>query len=113
MTLPLVIDIRGAAPPQELRTFIHGCAEHLGRAHPEATHCAVALDLLPGQSHNGQHYSVRVDVSTPTGAVAVARDPAHDGSLESVRLLVGEAFEAATRELDGDIREQRARRATP
>jgi hypothetical protein len=102
MTLPAEINVRGAAAPLELRTLINCCAEQLRRAHPDATHCVVALDLLPRQPHHGQHYSVRIDVSTPKGAVAVARDPARDGSAESVGLLLREAFDAVTRELNHD-----------
>jgi len=99
MALPTKISVHGGAAPAELEAFVRDCAEALGHQYPEATHCAVALDLARGQPHSGQRYSVRIDVSTPSGAIAVARDPATDRSDQGFQSLIRDAFAAVDREL--------------
>jgi hypothetical protein len=97
MTFPLEIHVRGTTLSPDSESFIRRCADLLLDAHPHASHCQVEIDASNPDPPDGPHYAVRIDVATPSGAIAVALAPASERP--GFRTLIRNTFEAAEREL--------------
>jgi hypothetical protein len=67
----------------------------------------IVCHVIVGHEHrhdqNGRRYSVDLIISTPRGSIAVSRDPA--ASPRGLDEMLGQAFEAAARELHADADE--------
>ena len=59
--------------------------------------------VLPHRHHHkGNHFAVRIEVSTPTGDVAVTRDPPLDDSHKDMGSVIRDAFDVAVRHLEAN-----------
>jgi ribosomal subunit interface protein len=107
MQVPLQITFRGMSPSDALAQVVRDRAARLERFHERITRCHVVVDVPHQHQRKGRHYSVRLDITTPTGEVAVSREPPLDASHEDIHAVVRDAFDAAARQLEDDLRRAR------
>ena len=102
MPLPLQITVRNLAHSAAFDALIRERAERLQQFHPHIMSCRVVVELAGRHQHKGKQFIVRIDLKVPGGEIAV--DHQHD---EDWRVAVRDAFDAARRKLEDQLREQR------
>lgn len=102
MQSPLRITYRGLPTSEALEAKIREKAAKLEGFHPSITSCHVTVEEEGRHHHQGKLFKVRIDLHVPGHDWAVNRD--HD---EDVFVAVRDAFDAARRVLEDDVREQR------
>jgi cold shock CspA family protein len=107
MQIPLQITFRGMAPSAAIESVIRQRAAKLERFGHRITRCHVTVDIPHRHHHKGNHYAVRIEVSTPTGDVVVTRDPTLDESHKNFHAVIRDAFDSAVRHLEEDMQRQR------
>ncbi|HVU01299.1 MAG TPA: HPF/RaiA family ribosome-associated protein, partial [Polyangiaceae bacterium] len=105
--LPLQITLRGLDPSETVESTIRQRAAKLERFHERITRCHVTVDVPHRHHHKGRLFAVRIDLTTPTGEIVVTRNPADDHSHEEFNVVVRDAFNAAARQLEDQIRYRR------
>jgi len=108
MQSPLQITFRDIEPSDFIQSTIRERAARLERFNGQITRCHVVVGMPHRHHRKGQHFSVRIDITTPGGTLTVARDPHEDTAREDFNVVIRDAFDAATRRLEDDTR----RRAT-
>jgi len=107
MKLPLQITFRGMAPSAAIEDAVHERAARLERFHPRITRCHVTIDLPHRRHAQGNLFAVRIDITTPAREIAVTRDPSGDHTHEDFEVVLRDAFNAATRQLEDHVRRRR------
>jgi len=107
MQVPLQITFRGMGPSDALAQVVRDRAERLERFHDRISRCHVVVDVPHQHQRKGRHYAVRIDITTPTGEVAVSREQPQDSSHEDIHAVIRDAFDAAARQLEDDVRRRR------
>lgn len=64
--------------------------------------CRIALEAVQQRQHQGKLYSVRIDVTVPGGEIVIKREKNED-----LYVAIRDAFDAATRKLDGHTERKR------
>src|SRR6188508_1128669 len=98
--VPLQITYQGLAPSQNLDAAIRRGAERLEPFAGRIAHCNVLVDVAPYHDASAPHCLVRVDIATPSGAIAVANDHPRRALGTEFEAAVTEAFESTVRELE-------------
>jgi len=70
--------------------------------------CHATIGVPHRHHRNGRHYSVHLDIVMPSGGVFVTRDPDLRGAGEELGVLVRDAFDAATRQVQEATRRRRS-----
>jgi ribosome-associated translation inhibitor RaiA len=112
MAIPLQITFRGMEHSAAIESVITQRAARLERFSERIKHCHVLVDIPHRSHHKGNHYTVRIDIRTLAGEIAVTRDPLLDGSHEDLRAVLRDAFDIAARRLDDDQRQRSEHRPT-
>ncbi|HYL25321.1 MAG TPA: HPF/RaiA family ribosome-associated protein [Burkholderiales bacterium] len=99
MQLPLQITFRNLAHSDTLEQLIRERAGKLQHFHPHLVSCRVAVELAGRHQQQGKQFVVRVDLKVPGAEIAVDRQ--HD---EDPRVAVRDAFDAARRKLEDELR---------
>ncbi len=107
MQIPLQITFRGMDPSEAIEALVRERSLRLERFHDRITRCHVVVDLPHRHHRKGRLYAVRIDITTPTGEIAVSRDPPLDHSHEDINVVVRDAFNAAARQLEDEVRQRR------
>ncbi|MGH8679336.1 MAG: ribosome hibernation-promoting factor, HPF/YfiA family [Burkholderiales bacterium] len=94
MEHPLQISFHGIDHSAALEVHIRGKAAKLTSFHPNITSCRVVVENPHEHKHQGQHFTVRIDVHVPGGSVVVNRE-----SHEDVYVALRDAFDATKRQL--------------
>ena len=102
MQLPLQITLRNLAHSDALEHLIRDRAAKLESFHPHIVSCRVVIELAGRHQHQGKKFVVRLVVKVPGAEIAV--DHQHD---EDPQVAVREAFDAARRKLEDQLRVQR------
>jgi len=103
--VPLQITYQGLAPSRTLDAAIRRGAARLEPFAGRIAHCNVVVDAAPYHDSSSQHCLVRVDIATPSGAIAVANDRPRRALGAEFEAAVIEAFESTVRELkEGETR---------
>jgi ribosome-associated translation inhibitor RaiA len=105
--LPLQITFRGMAPSDAIESVIRERAAKLERFHGRIMRCHVTVDVPHRHHHKGRLYAVRIDLTTPTGEIAVTRNPSDDSAHEDLHAVVRDAFDAVVRQLQDQVRYRR------
>jgi cold shock CspA family protein/ribosome-associated translation inhibitor RaiA len=107
MQIPLQITFHGMGPSAAIETAVRDRVAHLERFHPRITRCHVTVDEPHRHQRKGRMRAVRIDITTPTGEIAVSRGPHHDASHEDFNAVLRDAFAAAARQLEDEVRRRR------
>lgn len=107
MQLPLQITMHGFRHSAALESAIRKKAAKLEKFHPRIMSCRVVVELPARHRHQGKQFVVRLDIKTPGGEIAVNRDRDED-----VQVALRDAFDAARRKLEDQIRRQRGEAKT-
>ena len=107
MEVPLQITFRGMDPSAAIESAIRERAARLERFHDRMTRCHVTVDVPHRRHAQGRLFALRIDITTPATEIVVTRDPAEDHSHEDFRAVLRDAFNAAARQLEDDVRRRR------
>jgi ribosomal subunit interface protein len=103
MQKPLQIVVHGMEHSDALDAHIREKAKKLEEFYPRMIGCRVTVDQPHRHHHQGGHFEVKIDVHVPgKGEVVVNRQHAED-----VYVALRDAFDAAKRKLEEQIRLQR------
>lgn len=102
MQVPLRITMHGARHSDALEAEIRERAARLGQFYPRMISCRVTADEFGKRHRQGRQFTLRIDVRVPDKEIVVTRD-CH----EDVYVALRDAFDAAKRQLEEVIREQR------
>ena len=108
MQVPLQITFRGMSPSPAIESLIRQRSARLERFNERIIHCHVVVDLPHRHSRKGNPYAVHIDITTPTGPIVISRDPRADRARQELDIAVRDAFDAATRRLEDEVRRHRA-----
>jgi cold shock CspA family protein len=100
--IPLQITFKGINQSQAVEAAIRQRATRLERFSHQITRCHVIVDMPHQHRHRGNHYAIRIDITTPSGEVFVTRDPSLDDSHKDFQSVLRDAFDAAARHLESD-----------
>ena len=107
MPFPLEIRFRNMDPSPAVEARIREKAAKLERFHDRIIGCTVVVEAPHRSQHKGKLYSVRVDIGVPGKDVVVDRAKPVDHAHEDVYVAVRDAFSAATRRLEDQVRKRR------
>jgi ribosome-associated translation inhibitor RaiA len=102
MDLPLQITLRGIAHSDALVRLIRERGQKLQRFYPHLVSARVVVELAGRHQHQGKQFSVRLDLKVPGAEIAIDRQ--HH---EQPQVAVRDAFDAARRKLEDELRLQR------
>lgn len=105
--LPSQITLHGIAPSPAIEQALRRKMAWLRRYFPRILACRVTVEAPHRHQRKGQLYNVRIDLTVPGGALAVARSPSLHQAHEDLLVAVRDAFDAARRELMDYARRQR------
>jgi len=108
--LPLQITFHRINPSQAVESAIRERAAGLERFRHQITRFHVIVDMPHQHRHRGNHYAIRIGITTPAGEVFVTRDPSLDDSHKDFQSVLRDAFDAAAQHLESDA--QRSQTAT-
>ena len=107
MQIPLDVKFRNMDPSPAVEARIREKAEKLERFHDRIIGCTIVVKAPHHSQHKGKLYSVRVDISVPGKDVVVDRAKPENHAHEDVYLAIRDAFNAATRRLEDQVRKRR------
>jgi ribosomal subunit interface protein len=102
LQVPLQITIRDVPRSEALEADIRDRVAKLEEFHPRIVSCRVTVEEVGRHHHQGKQFRVRIDVRVPGEEVVVNRDHSED-----VYVALRDAFDAAKRQLEETVREQR------
>jgi cold shock CspA family protein/ribosome-associated translation inhibitor RaiA len=100
--IPLQITFRGIDHSQAVEAAIRKRSARLQRFSHQITRCHVIVDMPHQHRHRGNHYALRIHITTSGGEVLVTRDPSLDDSHRDFQSVLRDAFDAAARHLEND-----------
>jgi ribosome-associated translation inhibitor RaiA len=105
MQTPLQIAFEHLDHSDALETAVRSEVQRLERFYNRITSARVVI-ARPQHRHNkGDTYSVRIHLGLPAGRhVDVTRDPASTGRHEDAHVTIRDAFDAAGRQLQDEVR---------
>jgi cold shock CspA family protein/ribosome-associated translation inhibitor RaiA len=108
MQEPLIIHFRQMDPSPAVEARIREKVAALERFHPRVTHCRVTVEKEQRRHHQGDLFRVAIELTVPgRKAIVVGRTGPRDHAHEDVYVALRDAFAAATRRLEDDVRERR------
>lgn len=102
MQIPLQVTFQGIPRSDALEAAIRERAAKLEAFHPRLMSCRVVVEEKRRHQHQGRLFTVRIDLHVPGHAFAVNRDDDED-----VFVALRDAFDAAKRMLEDEIRRER------
>lgn len=106
MQMPLEINYRHINESPALDAAIREKAAKLEHFHPRLTGCRVTVEAPHRKGHQGALYQVHIRLTVPGAEIVVSHD-SPDKSHEDVYVAIRDAFDAARRQLEDQIRIQR------
>lgn len=105
MQVPLQITFEHLDHSDALEAAVHKEAERLEHFHDRITSIRVVLARPQHRQHKGNIYSVRIHIAVPGGRhIDINRDPATSGRHEDMHVTIRDAFDAAGRQLQDQLR---------
>jgi len=99
MEVPLQIVVRNFPHSAALEARVRESVAKLEEFHPRIVSCRVTIEESSRHQRQGRQLQVRIDVRVPGKEIAVNRE--HD---EDVYVALGDAFDAARRQLEDAAR---------
>ncbi len=105
MQVPLQIVFEHIGHSDALETAVRKEAQRLERFYDRITSARVVIARPQHRRHKGDTYCVRVHVAMPGGKhINITRDPAATGRHEDAYVTIRDAFDAAGRQLQDQVR---------
>jgi ribosome-associated translation inhibitor RaiA len=99
------ITFRGMPRSEALEAIIRQRVEWLEAFHDRISRCHAVVDVPHRHQHNGRAYSIRLDLTTPTGEIVAS---SHEGdTVSDVHSVIRDVFDAARRQLEDELRRRR------
>ncbi len=108
MQVPLQISFRNIGSSEAVEAAVRKRVEQLERIDDSITSCRVTIELAHKHHHKGNLFHVVINVRTPTGEIAVSRMPDDEHAHEDVYVAIRDAFDAARRQLQNQLRVARS-----
>lgn len=109
MPFPLEIQFQNIAHSDAVEARIREKAEKLERIHDRIVSCRVVVEQTSRRQQKGKLYQVRIDVSVPGAEIVANRNPSN----EDVYIALRDAFAAATRLLEDNVRKRSGHQVKP
>ena len=108
MQVPLQIVFEDIGHSDTLEAAVRKEAQRLERFHDRITSARIVIARPQHRHHKGDTYCVRIHVAMPGGnRIDITRDPATTGRHEDVYVTIRDAFDAAGRQLQDEMRRLR------
>lgn len=107
MQIPLQITFRGIPKSEAVEARIREKVSKLERFHSNIMSCRVAVEAEHKHHHQGNHYHIRVDITTPRKELVISREHHDNPAHEDIYVAIRDAFNAATRQLEDYARVRR------
>ena len=107
MQIPLQITFHGIPKSEAVEAKIHEKVEKLDKFHSHIMSCRVAVEAEHHHHHQGNHYHIRIDITTPHKELVISREHHDNKAYEDVYVAIRDAFDAARRQLEDYTRVQR------
>jgi len=105
MQVPLQIVFEHVGHSDALEAAVRKEAQRLERFYKRITSARVVIARPQHRHHKGDTYSVRIHIALPGGKhIDVTRDPAMTGRHEDAHVTIRDAFDAAGRQLQDQVR---------
>ncbi len=105
MQVPLQIVFEHIGHSDALEAAVRNEAQRLEHFHDRITSARVVIARPQHRHHKGDTYCVRIHVAVPGGKhIDISRDPAATGRHEDAHVTIRDAFDAAGRQLQDQIR---------
>jgi ribosomal subunit interface protein len=101
------ITFRNMEPSAALEAAINEKMDKLDQFYDQIIKCHVMIEAPHRHHHQGNLYSVHIDITLPQGKVVVSRDPQRNHTHEDAYVALRDAFKAAYRQLEDYQRRQR------
>lgn len=102
MQTPVQITFRGMSPSEALEAVIRQRVEWLEGYHDRITRCHVVVDVPQRHQQKGRTYSVRLDITTPSGEIVASTHDRSPGANEDIHAAIRQVFDAARRQLEDE-----------
>jgi ribosome-associated translation inhibitor RaiA len=106
MDAPLQITFRGVDQSDGMEALIRERAQRLERFNHHILRCHVTVDQPHRHHQTGRAYTVHLDITTARGSVVLTHDPRGRDQVQ-FGVAVREVFDAATRQLEEEMRRRR------
>jgi ribosomal subunit interface protein len=107
MPIPLEIVFHNFDRSPAVEAAVRERAAKLERFAANITSCRVTIEAPHKHHHQGNIFTVRVDLHYPGGEAVATRSPAENHSHEDVYIALRDAFKAARRQLQDGVRLRR------
>ena len=108
MQLPVKLTYRGLEKSDQIDNLVLGYAERLERFCDHINRCDVAIEQTNHNHHKGNPYRCRIDVTVAPRHELVADERQMDnGTHESLKKVIHDAFKTMERELRRVVEKQR------
>lgn len=107
MQIPLQITFRHMEPSEALEAKIREKVEKLEHFAENITSCQVIVEAPHKHHHQGQLFSVKIELTLPGEEVIVSRHPGENHAHEDAYVALRDAFKATRRQLEDYVRLRR------
>ena len=105
MQVPLQIAFEHIGHSDALEAAVRKEAQRIERFYDRITSARVVIARPQHRHHKGDTYCVRIHIAVPGGKhIDITRDPAMTGRHEDVHVTIRDAFDAAGRQLQDQVR---------
>ena len=108
MQVPLQIKFQHMEPSAIIEARIRERCHKLQRFAEYITRCRVIIDAPHGHQHKAGLYRVIIDITIPGEIIVTSYDSDPNHAHENVNVAIRDAFDAARRELEKYVMQQRA-----
>lgn len=107
MQIPLKITFRHMDVSEALEGKIHEKAKKLEQFSDHITSCRVTIDQEHKHHHQGNLFSIKLDITVPGKEIVITRHPDEHHAHEDPYVVLRDTFDAARRQLEDYVRKQR------
>ena len=107
MKIPLQITFHGISPSEAVETKIREKVDKLDKFHSDIISCRVAVEAEHQHHHQGNQYHIRIDITMPGKELVISREHHDRKDYENIYVVIRDAFNAATRQIEDYARIQR------
>ncbi len=109
MPIPVKITFRDVPPSAAVEARVRRKAEGLAKFYDRIQRCQVVVEAHHRHQSKGRLYHLRIDLGTTAGEIVVNRDPREARAHQDVYVAVRDAFAAARRRLEDEVRRMRGK----